>query len=158
VTAAGFEHYEVSAFAKNKHYGTHNMNYWSFGDYLRIGPRAHRKISIPNGITRMVRTRNPQVWIEQALQGQGKQISERHEVKASALSFDFTLNVLSLKEGVPNEYFTARAGLGGQWIYKPVRKAIDRGLEIDRFARTCTTDLAWRFLTDLQSLCLTDDS
>ncbi|HLR30477.1 MAG TPA: radical SAM family heme chaperone HemW [Paenalcaligenes sp.] len=158
VTAAGFEHYEVSAFAKNKHYGTHNMNYWSFGDYLGIGPGAHSKISFPNGITRMVRTRNPQVWIEQALQGQGKQISERHEVKASELPFEFMLNVLRLKEGVPNEYFTARAGLGGQWISKPVQKAIDRGLMVDRFDRICATDLGWRFLTDLQTLFLTDDS
>lgn len=158
VTAAGFEHYEVSAFAKNKHYGMHNMNYWSFGDYLGIGPGAHSKISFPNGITRMVRTHNPNVWIEQALQGQGKQISERYEVKASDLPFEFMLNVLRLKEGVPNDYFTARAGLGGQWISKQVQKAIDKGLMVDRFDRLCATDLGWRFLTDLQSLFLTKDS
>jgi|SRR5690625_5145964 len=155
VTNAGFEHYEVSAFAKHKHYGTHNMNYWSFGDYLGIGPGAHSKISFPNNITRIVRTRNPQVWIEQTLQGQGKQITERREVIADELPFEFMLNVLRLKEGVPYEYFPARAGIGGQWISKTVQKAIDKGLMEDRFDRLCATELGWRFLTDLQTMFLT---
>ncbi|HLS17858.1 MAG TPA: radical SAM family heme chaperone HemW [Paenalcaligenes sp.] len=154
VTDIGFEHYEVSAFAKHKHYGAHNMNYWSFGDYLGIGPGAHSKISFPHSITRMARTRNPQVWMQQALQGQGKQVSERYEVKATELPFEFMLNVLRLKDGVPYEYFTARAGLGGQWISKAIQQAVDKGLMEDRFDRICATELGWRFLTDLQTLFL----
>src|SRR5690625_6352068 len=70
----------------------------------------------------MARTRNPQVWMQQALQGQGKQVSERYEVKATELPFEFMLNVLRLKDGVPYEYFTARAGLGGQWISKAIQQ------------------------------------
>lgn len=39
--AAGFGHYEVSNFAKNKEYAIHNTNYWNGLPYLGIGPAAH---------------------------------------------------------------------------------------------------------------------
>src|SRR5690625_7595253 len=103
------------------------MNYWSFGDYLGIGPGAHSKISFPHSITRMARTRNPQVWMQQALQGQGKQVSERYEVKATELPFEFMLNVLRLKDGVPYEHFTPRGGGGGQRISKAINVAAATG-------------------------------
>ncbi|MFZ9650040.1 MAG: radical SAM family heme chaperone HemW, partial [Fluviibacter sp.] len=35
---AGYTHYETSAFALAGHQCRHNLNYWTFGDYLGIGP------------------------------------------------------------------------------------------------------------------------
>ncbi|MCP6297068.1 YggW family oxidoreductase, partial [Klebsiella pneumoniae] len=32
--AAGYGHYEVSAYARPGHQARHNLNYWQFGDYL----------------------------------------------------------------------------------------------------------------------------
>ena len=37
----GFEHYEISNFAKDKHYSKHNTAYWKGHKYLGIGPSAH---------------------------------------------------------------------------------------------------------------------
>lgn len=37
----GFEHYEISNFAKNKSYSQHNMSYWFDIPYLGFGPSAH---------------------------------------------------------------------------------------------------------------------
>jgi oxygen-independent coproporphyrinogen-3 oxidase len=37
----GFEHYEISNFAKNKHYSKHNTSYWQGIPYLGVGPSAH---------------------------------------------------------------------------------------------------------------------
>lgn len=37
----GFEHYEISNFAKNQKYSIHNTNYWQDGEYLGVGPSAH---------------------------------------------------------------------------------------------------------------------
>jgi oxygen-independent coproporphyrinogen-3 oxidase len=41
ITAAGFEHYEVSNFAKPGHRARHNSSYWTGVPYAGIGPGAH---------------------------------------------------------------------------------------------------------------------
>ena len=37
LATAGFGQYEVSAYARAGHECAHNLNYWTFGDYLGIG-------------------------------------------------------------------------------------------------------------------------
>ncbi len=39
--AKGFERYEVSNFAKNQLYSTHNLGYWQMKEYVGIGAAAH---------------------------------------------------------------------------------------------------------------------
>ncbi|HLS37851.1 MAG TPA: radical SAM family heme chaperone HemW [Sphingobacterium bovisgrunnientis] len=41
LTQNGFEHYEISNFAKDGMYAKHNTNYWKGKHYLGIGPSAH---------------------------------------------------------------------------------------------------------------------
>ncbi len=42
---AGYAQYEVSAYAQAGRRCTHNLNYWTFGDYLGIGAGAHGKLT-----------------------------------------------------------------------------------------------------------------
>eukprot|EP01038_Epipyxis_sp_PR26KG_P003347 gene3347-4762_t len=57
--AAGYQHYEVSAFAKSGWQARHNRNYWEFGDYLGIGAGAHSKLSFPHRVVRQARYKQP---------------------------------------------------------------------------------------------------
>lgn len=42
--AAGFEHYEISNFARPGHRSRHNQRYWSRADVLGLGPGAHSNV------------------------------------------------------------------------------------------------------------------
>jgi oxygen-independent coproporphyrinogen III oxidase len=55
LTKAGYEHYEVSSFAKSsKHRSAHNLSYWHYSDFLGLGPGAASKV----GSRRWTNTRN----------------------------------------------------------------------------------------------------
>lgn len=41
LTTAGYDHYEISNFAKPQKYAVHNTNYWRSVPYLGLGPSAH---------------------------------------------------------------------------------------------------------------------
>ena len=55
----GYERYEVSAYARDGQRCRHNLNYWSFGDYLGVGAGAHGKITADSGVVRTVKKANP---------------------------------------------------------------------------------------------------
>lgn len=150
----GYEHYEVSAYAKPGFQAEHNRNYWEFGDYLGIGPGAHSKLSFHDRIVRQSRLSNPQSWMDQAVLNDGSHLANDHQVKAADLPFEFMLNALRLREGVPAEYFEQRTGQSLSVILPTIRKAIDKGLIDPHPSRIKASDLGWRFLTDLQEMFL----
>lgn len=60
---AGYEHYEISNFARPDKYSRHNTNYWKGIPYLGIGPSAHSF----NGISRQWNIANNPKYIESLL-------------------------------------------------------------------------------------------
>ena len=152
--AAGFERYEVSAFAKPGARARHNMNYWEFGDYLGLGPGAHGKLSFHDRIERQARQRNPEGWMRAALAGDASHISERRQLKTADLPFEFMLNALRLEEGVAATLYTERCGLPLASMNQALQLATQRGLLLENPLRLQATDLGWRFLNELQALFL----
>ena len=151
---AGLERYEVSAFAAPAHRARHNLNYWTFGDYIGIGAGAHGKLSLPERIFRQVRHRQPQRFIEAALAGDA--VSEQHDVDASQLGFEFMLNALRLVDGVPVALFRERTGLPITHVGAALDAAERRGLLQRDHLRLQPTPLGLRYLNDLVSLFLPD--
>lgn len=123
LAAAGYEHYETSAFAKPGARCRHNLNYWTFGDYLGIGAGAHGKISFPDRIVREARVRGPQDYLAAA-----DRVSERHDVEAADLPFEFMMNALRLTDGFAPPLFQERTGLPLTAVLERIRAAEREGL------------------------------
>ncbi|GAB3630591.1 YggW family oxidoreductase [Pandoraea terrae] len=150
--AAGYAHYEVSAYAKPNRQAKHNLNYWQFGDYLGIGAGAHSKLSFPERIIRQIRHKHPQRYMETAAAGNA--IQDENEVSARDLPFEFMLNALRLTDGVPTETFADRTGLPMAKLAKPLAEAVEKGLLVRDPGRIAPTELGQRFLNDLQAMFL----
>jgi len=151
---AGFERYEVSAFARPGARARHNVNYWQFGDYLGLGPGAHGKVSFPDRIQREVRVRSPETWMNACLEKAGAQISEKRIVPLADLPFEFMLNALRLREGVLAPLFHERTGLSYGSISNQLQLARQKKLLTNDPSRFQATEMGWRFLNELQSLFL----
>ncbi|OHC61718.1 MAG: YggW family oxidoreductase [Rhodocyclales bacterium GWA2_65_19] len=110
LAAAGFGHYETSAFARGAdNRCRHNLNYWNFGDYLGIGAGAHSKLSNHASIWREARHRSPRAYLEGAARGDF--ISTQHAIARADLPGEFMMNALRLNQGFPLALFTERTGL-----------------------------------------------
>ncbi len=152
LAAAGFEHYETSAFARAGRQSRHNLNYWQFGDYLGIGAGAHAKISFKNNVLRESRTRQPKAYLERA--GDAAVISERRDVSAAELPGEFMMNALRLNAGFELDLFTRRTGLDLTRVLPLFDEAERRGLLSRDHRSVRPTLLGRRFLNDLIGLFL----
>jgi oxygen-independent coproporphyrinogen-3 oxidase len=152
--AAGYAHYEVSAYARAGHQARHNLNYWQFGDYLGIGAGAHSKLSFPHRVIRQARFKMPATYIERAIAGNA--VHEEFEVGREALGFEFMLNALRLTEGFDPRLFVERTGLTINAVEAGLNEAEAKGLLYRDHKLIRPTDLGRRFLNDLQELFLPD--
>jgi putative oxygen-independent coproporphyrinogen III oxidase len=133
LASAGFERYEVSAWARPAAECRHNLNYWNFGDYLGIGAGAHGKLTSParSRVVRTTQLREPRRYLAAA-----DADLARREVSDEELPFEFMLNVLRLTAGFAPVMFTARTGLPWAAIERPIATALARGLlerDVDRY-------------------------
>ncbi|MDV7211722.1 radical SAM family heme chaperone HemW [Azotobacter beijerinckii] len=125
LAAEGFVQYETSAYARDGRRARHNLNYWTFGDFLGLGAGAHAKLSDPHGrICRTWKTRLPKDYLDPEKHFQaGERLLE-----AAELPFEFMMNALRLTGGVPAELFEQRTGLPLAAIAEPCAAARAAGL------------------------------
>jgi oxygen-independent coproporphyrinogen-3 oxidase len=145
---AGFEHYEISAFAQHGYECRHNLNYWRFGDYLGIGAGAHGKVTLPGGhVVRRWKQRHPAEYIasvESLSFIQGERRLDRED-----LILEFMMNGLRLGDGVEAALLEATTGIHLKEIETSLTLAVDKGLLLPVQQRLCPTPLGQRFLNDL---------
>jgi oxygen-independent coproporphyrinogen-3 oxidase len=147
MAAAGYEHYETSAFAKPGNRARHNLNYWTFGDYIGLGAGAHGKISFQDRITREQRERKPATYMRAALESSA--IDQSRVVEEAELPFEFMLNALRLVDGFPLELFTERTGLPVTAVTTELDRAAAEGLVERTHAHVRPTARGRRFLNEL---------
>lgn len=152
LAAAGYRHYETSAFAQPGKQSRHNMNYWTFGDYLGIGAGAHSKISFPQRILRQARYKQPKQYMESAASGNA--VQESHDIAGDEVGFEFMMNALRLNGGFPLVLFEERAGMPLTSVLKQLDLAEGKGLITRDHQRVEPTPLGRRFLNDLLQIFL----
>lgn len=154
LAAAGYEQYEVSAYARANHRCRHNLNYWLFGDYIGIGAGAHGKISSAQRqrIVRTAKLRHPREYLQKAATP-ARIASERTLTRRDA-GFEFMLNALRLNDGFPVALFAQHTGLPLTVVEQPLRSAEEKGLIAWDLHHIRPTELGLRFLNDLTALFL----
>ncbi len=97
----GFEHYEISNFAKDHRYSKHNTSYWTGEKYLGIGPSAHSF----NGLERRWNNKGISTYIRKVGEGEGYHESEMidttmsfNEYIMTALRTMWGINMVKVKD------------------------------------------------------------
>ena len=146
----GFQQYEVSAYARDSYSCVHNLNYWSFGDYVAVGAGAHGKISSRNGVCRYVKVAHPQQYM--ASMERGVSNGTPQALRDRDLLFEFMINALRLNAGFDEQLFEARTGLSRDALRQRMQAPLQKGLiapAADNVWRP--TPMGRRFLNDLQA-------
>lgn len=95
----GFAGYEVSNHAKGGAFSKHNMIYWTYGDYVGIGPGAHGRITIEGEKRATTTSLMPDAWLNQVeLTGSGDATSE--VVSPADQSVEMLMMGLRVEQGV----------------------------------------------------------
>jgi oxygen-independent coproporphyrinogen-3 oxidase len=152
LAAAGFDQYEISAYARDDRQCQHNLNYWHFGDYVGIGAGAHGKITdaFEQHIRRTIKPRQPQAYIDIALTGET--LGQSHIVKRDEVGLEYLMNTLRLNRGFPVPEFQQRCGQPLTLIEKALQQAEQRGLLLRDIHHIRTTELGQRHLNELLTL------
>ncbi len=175
LSAQGFEHYEISAYAKPGKQCRHNLNYWQFGDYLGIGAGAHGKISdaARQTITRRWKEKHPQTYIGQNLCGGIKSadsdksfaknstkvnnsfmIGGEQQLSSQDIGFEFMLNSTRLIDGFATGLFARHTGLTIIQIEQGLKKAVELDLIEWDLHHIKPTERGLRYLNELQAIFL----
>lgn len=150
----GYVNYETSAFAQPGMQCKHNLNYWTFGDYLGIGAGAHSKLSFHDKLIRQSRHKHPKRYME--FVPQGTAVDQEWRIEQNALGFEFMMNALRLHDGFSPDLFQQRTGLPLITIRDKLQAAVQQGLLEHQDTRIRPTLKGRRFLNNLLEMFLNE--
>ncbi len=151
---AGYQQYEISAYASHNQRCEHNLNYWEFGDYLGIGAGAHGKITnVAEGkIERFTRHRIPERYLDMA--GSDAAVTSQKRISRQELPLEFMMNSMRLNQGVPTKLFLQRTGLPLSIVEQQLSQAEQQGWLDWGLERLSPTASGQRYLNDFLGLFL----
>ena len=159
LAGAGYAQYEVSAYARPDRQCAHNLNYWTYGDYLGIGAGAHGKLTLGHdeSILRRWKHKHPTRYLADAgSAADAPFVGGDDWVTPERRPFEFMLNALRLVDGFSLATFEARTGLASTVIGPQLQTAASKGwLEVDA-GQVRPTELGRRFTNDVVALFLSE--
>lgn len=131
LTAAGWEHYEVSNFARPGHRCRHNEVYWRGQAYFAVGPGAARYV---DG-WRETNHRSTTTYLKRVLAGQSP-VAERERLAPADAARERLVFGLRMMEGVERSSFAAASGFEiDALVGDALRPFVDQGLVADTGSR-----------------------
>lgn len=124
----GFDHYEISSFARDNHVSMHNLAYWHYEDFYGIGCGASGK----ENHVRYDNTRNLHTYLTQGTSRNELHLSKEEEM------FEMMMMGLRLKEGVDEATFIERFDCSYHSVFEP---AIQKHLQLGNL-KECNAHLA----------------
>jgi oxygen-independent coproporphyrinogen-3 oxidase len=115
---AGYDHYEVSNYAREGRYAKHNSAYWRRVAYIGLGPSSHSF----DGATRRWNTREYVAWRERILAGQDP-VEGAESLDANAVGIEEAYLGLRTSTGIP--ITQANAPDFGRWSDRGWADAVD---------------------------------
>ena len=109
LTAANFNHYEVSNFAKTGHQSQHNLAYWRGWDYVGVGPGAHGRIT-NDGQRQATTTHLTPTAYAKAAAATGTGIDKLETLTGEDWAAEYLLMGLRIKEGISIAHFETLSG------------------------------------------------
>ena len=143
---AGFSRYETSGYARPGRQCRHNLNYWTFGDYLGVGAGAHGKLTdtASDTIVRTTQQREPRRYLAMS-----PRASARQPIAARDLPFEFMMNALRLTEGFERASFSERTGLDWNVVQRNFDVFQSRGLVVVDGETCRPTPFGVRFVNEM---------
>ncbi len=134
---AGYEHYEVSNYAKAGHRSRHNLRYWLGAPYLGFGAAAHsffggERYAAPRDTAGYIAAVEAENW--QALR------TEAHLLTAHELREEYVMLRMRLFEGIDEADFFARFGISFEKAYGSLECLVAGGLLIRKNGRIAFTE------------------
>jgi len=153
---AGYQQYEISAYAKPGYQCQHNLNYWQYGDYLGIGCGAHGKITDTSTqkIMRTIKVKHPKGYLDDKREF----LDKLSEVDESERAFEFMMNQLRLHSAFSTEQFQTSTGLNISTVLPLLKEAQQKKLMtcevVDNEEFWLVTQIGQRYLNDLLEIFL----
>jgi putative oxygen-independent coproporphyrinogen III oxidase len=105
----GLPAYEISNHARPGQQSTHNLVYWTYGQYAGIGPGAHGRLLVDGARCATAAIKNPAQWAAQVAElGHGLQTDE--PLQPGEAGDEYLLMGLRLKTGISPKRFEALSG------------------------------------------------
>ncbi len=149
-----FKHYEISAYARENRFCAHNLNYWTFGDYLGIGAGAHGKLTDINTgeIYRSVKLKNPKEYLDRSK----STLASLLPITEKELPLEFMMNVLRLQSAISLALWNERTGLPISAIKAPLERAEENGFLELKHNVLYLTQQGHLFLNELLELFMSE--
>lgn len=103
----GYEHYEISNFARSGHFSRHNMKYWMLEEYMGFGPGAHSDF----GGVRYSYVRDLAAYCACVESGSDDLIDQREQITPQERTTEYLMLGLRTARGIDQESFEQRFGL-----------------------------------------------